>query len=217
MNGDTYIAAVTVTHPEMVLNPTLAAVPEMTATLDHQVLVDPDTYYLFFEVHGGDFAAFDDALATDHTVADPTVVVETDDSRVYRLRLASTAYLVLPKAADLGLHLRRASSAEGGWLITLQGSDRSLLSAFREYCAQQNVDMVVERLYWADEHDQPQRYGLTPAQHETLLAAFEHGYFDEPREASLADLAAELDLSRSAVGGRLRRGTRTLIQHTIGT
>jgi predicted DNA binding protein len=47
-------------------------------------------------------------------------------------------------------------------------------------------------------------------QRETLLLAVERGYFETPREATLDELAAELDEPRSTVSYRLRRATAEL-------
>ena len=55
----------------------------------------------------------------------------------------------------------------------------------------------------------------TPPQREALVAAYEFGYFAGPREAPLADVAQHLDLSTWATGGRLRRGSRTLLESRL--
>jgi predicted DNA binding protein len=44
------------------------------------------------------------------------------------------------------------------------------------------------------------------------LLAYERGFFDIPRRATAADLAAELDVSRQAVSERLRRGYAALVE-----
>lgn len=56
---------------------------------------------------------------------------------------------------------------------------------------------------------------LTPTQRETLETAYEHGYFDDPRNATVAELANQLEVSASAVSGRLRRGTKALLEDTV--
>ncbi|MFC7019992.1 MULTISPECIES: helix-turn-helix domain-containing protein [Haloarcula] len=56
---------------------------------------------------------------------------------------------------------------------------------------------------------------LTAPQREALLLAYEMGYFDEPRAATLEDIAARLDISRQAVANRLRRGHRALIRKML--
>ncbi len=43
--------------------------------------------------------------------------------------------------------------------------------------------------------------GLTDSQREALLVAFETGYFEEPRNATLSDVAADLDISQPAASG----------------
>ncbi|MHC3439954.1 helix-turn-helix domain-containing protein [Natrialbaceae archaeon A-gly3] len=52
---------------------------------------------------------------------------------------------------------------------------------------------------------------LTETQYETVVAAYEHGYFDVPREVTLRELAAELEVSHQALSERLRRGQAALV------
>ncbi|MUV89266.1 hypothetical protein GJ629_04600 [Halapricum sp. CBA1109] len=48
-----------------------------------------------------------------------------------------------------------------------------------------------------------------------LQLAVRRGYFTIPREVTLSELAAELDLSSQAASERLRRGIRTLVQTVL--
>jgi predicted DNA binding protein len=41
------------------------------------------------------------------------------------------------------------------------------------------------------------------------------GYFEEPRTATLSDVAAELGISQPAAGGLLRRGVRRLVESRV--
>lgn len=54
------------------------------------------------------------------------------------------------------------------------------------------------------------REGLAAAQFEALRSAHASGYFEEPRETSMDDLAAAARVTRQAFGGRLRRALATL-------
>ena len=47
------------------------------------------------------------------------------------------------------------------------------------------------------------------------MYAFEAGYYDIPRDATLEDIADELEISRQALANRLRRGYRNLIGTTL--
>lgn len=60
-------------------------------------------------------------------------------------------------------------------------------------------------------------HDLTPEQRDTLLTALERGYFEEPREITLQELAEVLDLSPTAVSGRMRRGQATLVARSLAT
>jgi predicted DNA binding protein len=57
--------------------------------------------------------------------------------------------------------------------------------------------------------------GLTDSQREALLVAFETGYFEEPRNATLSEVAADLDISQPAASGLLRRGIKRLIVSSL--
>lgn len=52
---------------------------------------------------------------------------------------------------------------------------------------------------------------ITPKQWEALELAFDRGYYDRPRGADLGELAAELDISKSAVSQRLRAAETRLV------
>lgn len=54
--------------------------------------------------------------------------------------------------------------------------------------------------------------GVTEKQREAVRAAVRAGYYETPREADLADLAAELDVSRSAVSQRLTAVEAKLVE-----
>ncbi|AXR78513.1 helix-turn-helix domain-containing protein [Natrarchaeobaculum sulfurireducens] len=52
---------------------------------------------------------------------------------------------------------------------------------------------------------------LTVKQWQALELAYRWGYYDQPRKADLADLATELEISKSAVSQRLRAAESTLV------
>ena len=56
---------------------------------------------------------------------------------------------------------------------------------------------------------------LTAVQRRTLLRAVEAGYYAEPREATLTDLSAEFDVSKSAVSQRLHGAETTIVRRVV--
>ncbi|MDZ7700720.1 MAG: helix-turn-helix domain-containing protein [Halobacteriales archaeon] len=59
------------------------------------------------------------------------------------------------------------------------------------------------------------RWNLTPAQAEALRAAHAAGYFSVPRGATASEVAATLDISKSAFLERLRRGQSALLEQVM--
>ncbi|PSQ02455.1 transcriptional regulator [Halobacteriales archaeon QS_5_70_17] len=60
-----------------------------------------------------------------------------------------------------------------------------------------------------------QRWDLTPPQEAALRAAVAAGYFAVPREADAADVAEDLEISKSAFLERLRRAQRGLFEQLL--
>lgn len=215
MSGDTVIGEIRLRHPELVLTETLRAVSGVTTELEHQTITDSGSHYLFFSVEGDDLDAFDAAVTDDPTVEESTVTVDAEGFRVYRMLLVSTEHLVLPEAANLGMRVLYAVGGDdGGWYATLEVPELEALRRFHEYCAERDVSFSVERLYRADDERGPE-FGLTPVQRETLVAAYELGYFEAPRKMSVDQLGEALGVSSSAISGRLRRGLRNLVESTL--
>lgn len=214
MADSEFIAEVRLQDSELALGSTIQALPEMSVALDFQIVADSGAYYLFFEVDGEDFEAFDAAIEADSTVSNSAVVTEGDDTRVYRMQLLATEYLVLSKAAELGMRVINARAVDGGWETRLEVPDASMLQSFRAYCIDNGVSFTTKRIYRVED-DGAREFGLTPDQEEVLLAAHDAGYFNEPRDASLQDVADTLDISSSAASGRLRRAIDSLVENTV--
>jgi predicted DNA binding protein len=80
------------------------------------------------------------------------------------------------------------------------------------------VGVGLERLYPLGGEDTAtvaQRWDLTPAQEAAVRAAVELGYFEVPRAASAAEVAASLDISKSAFLERLRRAEGRLFEQVL--
>ena len=56
---------------------------------------------------------------------------------------------------------------------------------------------------------------LTDRQRESLIAAHNHGYFDVPRESTLAEVADTLDVDPSSASETIRRATHRVIEEFI--
>jgi DNA-binding transcriptional ArsR family regulator len=58
---------------------------------------------------------------------------------------------------------------------------------------------------------------LTETQRETLEVAVTNGYYEDPKEISLEELASKLDITKSALSRRLKRAEANLVSRIIQT
>jgi len=97
-----------------------------------------------------------------------------------------------------------------GWL-----ADREVFDAFREFWQSEGYPFRLHRLTREDRPDgggDDGDDGLTDRQRVAVRTAYELGYFEIPRSASLDDVAAELDISASSCSERLRRAQTALLE-----
>jgi predicted DNA binding protein len=208
------IGEIQLSHPRMALMGTIQGVPESTIETAWYPLLSPDRWVGFYRVtvsSDADFDGFEAALAADETVVDSRPVATATRGRVYRIEISSDALLIMPELVERGGGLIGARSTDGGWLVRVQLPDRRTFVAFRRSCAERGVDFRTERLYGADDLDTAET-GLTEPQRQLLLAAYEAGYFEEPRAITLEGLGQRLGISSTAAGGRLRRAMGRLVE-----
>lgn len=208
-------ANVYVEHPDLALSDTIEAVPEATLRVVSDAGTDPRHDRYFFAVETADRARFESVLRDDHTVEEWSVVSPGEDERVYAIRYADRAMLFTPKITEVDGRTLDARSRDGGWVLRLRLPDRKALYDLWEYARENDATFDIRQLYRVGDGTTDRIFGLTDAQREALVAAYNRGYFKEPREASLSDLAEALDISPTAAGGRLRRGMDRLVGATL--
>lgn len=102
---------------------------------------------------------------------------------------------------------------ETGVDVLIVGTRSALTRSIEQY-HDIGVDVVLERI---TEYGGPRTPldAITDRQRDVLVTAFEMGYFEVPREASAADVAAEFDLDQSTVTEHLRRAERNLLSELL--
>ncbi|MEF8907412.1 MAG: helix-turn-helix domain-containing protein [Haloarculaceae archaeon] len=125
-----------------------------------------------------------------------------------------------------GTDVYRAAVAHGGvfvagraggstWTLRLQFPDRDAAGAFRDRCVAAGVDGSVDALYEREVPPRAARFRLTQPQRRALAVAARQGYFEVPRQTSLAGLAEELGVSSQAASERVRRGLDSLVEEAL--
>ncbi|WP_410766622.1 helix-turn-helix domain-containing protein [Haloferax sp. DFSO60] len=130
---------------------------------------------------------------------------------LYRIEWSDSVESAITELSQLPLTLMGGTGTDDSWTFTLRAENRTNVSQLFEWCSTRDIPVSLTKIYHASAVKSPDEKGLSNAQHEALVIAYQQGYFDEPRRATLEDIASSLGISRQALAGRLRRGTRTLI------
>ncbi|MEF8757654.1 MAG: helix-turn-helix domain-containing protein [Halobacteriales archaeon] len=216
------ITEVRFAHEHGALADTLNALSDVDVAVVREARTDPehDVYVIRFE--GGDLQEIKEVLAADHTVHDVDPMPGFEDQKLLGIQFTPETMLLNPEVTrEDGFVIEAKGSPVGGgkrgwherWLLP----DEESLRGIWEYARERGFDFEVFELHQHERDNSDFRRSdiVTEQQREALTAAFEGGYFTEPREMSLEELADELDLSSTASAGRLRRGMKSLIGATL--
>lgn len=179
---------------------------------------DPDHPILFVWVSSEDPDAFEAAMDDDPTVTSVRRLSEADGRRLYRVQVTAEVETVLyPVWVELGGEGIEARYRDGRWHSRIRFPDRGALREYESYVTANDLDFELYRIYDAseDEGAVDPTGGVTEQQRETLLLAYERGFFDIPRRVTASELAEELGVSRQAVSERLRRAYATLVENHV--
>ncbi|PSP76038.1 helix-turn-helix domain-containing protein [Halobacteriales archaeon QS_3_64_16] len=196
----------------------IEAVPEVELDLEREFTTGSETAVVFMwaRATAEELDRFEDGLAADGTVSDAKRLGDHGGERLYRMTLTGAAPVVTaPVWVELGAARLAMRYFDGHWRARMRFPDRETLSAFRDFCETENLGFRLHRLCDAEGREEAVGDGLTDCQREALRLAVDRGYFDLPRRTSLADLAADLEISDQAVSERLRRGCARLIRQHV--
>jgi predicted DNA binding protein len=211
-----HTARVALRIPEEALHPMHAFVCESPSVsretiLEHDVWGDLTAMLLYVD---GDRAAYEETLAAVPQVREWTVEEDGDGFYVYvrtDLRDREAGYReVLDRDSVLvvtPVELRDDRTVRA----TMVGYAEELSAALEGLPEGVEVEVLRTGAY-----RRADGAPLSDRQREALEAAWAAGYYDLPRTAELADVAARLDCSTSAASDLLRRAERALVAAAVG-
>jgi hypothetical protein len=210
------IAEFSLRSPDLVLASALAAAPNVTVELEQQMAAEFDAPVFVFWAFAGDFERLEAGLDRDETVTEYTVIEELGDRQLYRARLdCEDACAIYPVYQRLGASPLAATGSADGWQRRVRFPDRDAVVEMRKYCADNDVDFRLNRLYTPGDSALEDEFGLSPEQRHALVTAERVGYFEVPRDVALAELGEELDISGQSASERIRRGVSELVSNTL--
>lgn len=112
---------------------------------------------------------------------------------------------------DTAAVVLEAAMEETQWVFRLRFPGYEALSTFSRRCRENDIELELQQLYSPPTSADDSPPDLTPEQREVLVTARDLGYFEVPRQATLDELGAALDISDSAASQRLRRAFSTMV------
>lgn len=206
-----FTVTVSVPVEDFALAHALVTVPEMTVEADR--LAGHSRHWVMpcLWATGGDFDAFDAALDDDPTVDDVVATRAFDDEKYYQVDWSEDVKRLVDAGLDAQGSLVHAQAADGVWHLAIRFAVREQFETFRDYLTDRDIAFRLENL---TRSSSPQQFvgGVTGPQRDALVAAVEAGYFAIPREATMAEVADELDISTQAASERIRRGVERFVE-----
>lgn len=193
------------------LSETLPARPEVQIEADRMVAHSPEWTLPCLWVTGDDLAAFHTALAADPTVDSILGMEVYNGTRLYHLEWDEGIIETIEAIIDKRGTILAAQGRDTMWQLRIRFMESEQLEAFREHF---HGDFTLDRLV-TPVLPRQEESKITPEQREALVLAAARGYFDVPRETTLADLADELDITHQSLSERLRRGEKALVTNTL--
>lgn len=158
--------------------------------------------------------AFESVLVDDPKVSYHNRVEQTDSGTLYKVAWEVDSPLIHCVAKTNGVVMRARGTPEE-WQLNIWFENGADASAFHQCCTAGDIPISIDRLTSLGDFVSDGAKILSKSQRETLSLAYREGYFDEPRGVTQQELADQLGVSSSAVGGRLRRGTANLIKEIL--
>jgi predicted DNA binding protein len=168
----------------------------------------------YFWVRGADVEDIEAEFDAHAGVTTIKLIDSVEDEYLMRAEWDREYVGILSALAKTNLVVLTGVGTDDGWEFEVRGERREDISEFRDYCQANDIPIDITAVH-ALLPVQSEGYELTDTQREALVLAYERGYFNSPREASLEDIAEELGITQQSLSSRLRRGHRRLIAATL--
>lgn len=149
-------------------------------------------------------------------LVDVELVDHIDDEYLLRAEWADGYQGILTALAAADVTLLSSSGRRNGWTFEVRGETADAVKEFQTRCTIHDIPIDITAIH-ALLAIEGVGYRLTDSQREALVLAYERGYFDSPRETTLATIASELGITQQSLASRLRRGHRRLIEEALMT
>ncbi|MFD1512950.1 helix-turn-helix domain-containing protein [Halomarina rubra] len=212
----TIIAEFTLHAEEFILGQVLSRDPDTNVEIE-RVVPASRRVMPYIWVHGGGLDAFEAAVRASEHVRELVALDYVDESGLYRVEWRADVESLIYGMAQTEASILEARGNEE-WYFRIRFDSHEGLTEFHDYCLDHDISYNLERVYTLVEgEEQGYLFNLTPPQREAMLLALERGYFEIPREVTLAELANDLDISEQAFSERVRRATNKVLSSALSS
>lgn len=207
------IARVTLPATGFALATLFKRVPDAHTALESAVALSNGCALLVIQTETTPWEKVIAALRADLSVSDVEYLTEHGDGWLFRVEWAAQPRQFVQRALAEDATILSARGRNDEWRFELLLPDRGTLT--RAYDAIKDCECGTELEHIGTYSDSSEKFDLTDEQREALVAAFEAGYYDIPRDLTAADLADQLDISHQALSERFRRGYGNLVASIV--
>ncbi|WP_136718549.1 helix-turn-helix domain-containing protein [Halorientalis salina] len=209
-------ASFTVEHTDFPLHAVFEQLTDVTIELD-RIVPTGEAVVPYFWISADDTEKLTTDLSADIGIDQVKVIDQLEKQMYIRIDWNLTHESILTAIVNTDITLVSGIGKEQQWTFEVRASEQQDLSDFQMYCQENEIPIELSELHAISALKSDREYDLTDGQRKALVLAYSSGYFDSPRDATQADLAAELGISRQAVSSRLQRGLRRLVASTLIT
>jgi hypothetical protein len=206
---------------EFVLQPTASPFeevfvnwPETRIEID-RIQSDEYLLYVYFWVTAPDSGPTEADMQEYERLNAVRLLDEQGDEKLFVAQVDRQRESVLVGIEQTVLNVESAVATSTEWLLRLRAALPDQLSRFQQLCREDKIPAKLTQFPSELQVHASSEYNLTEKQRSVLVQAYAAGYFEEPRQTTLEELAVPLNITPQAVLARLRKGQQNLIESTI--
>jgi predicted DNA binding protein len=180
-----------------------------------RVVASEDVLTPYFWVSNVAPESFEAATQDDPSLEQVQRLDEFEEATLFRANWADRVETLVYAYTHIGATILDAEGNDNEWEFRMRFDDREKLNDYYEYLNDNDVSFELQRLYEISHPGNVSQFGLTPKQSEALTTALEMGFFDLPRDATMEEIADELDIAPQSLSDRLRRAEKTLFEEAL--
>lgn len=207
-------ATFTVPPDEFPLGSIFGSVPGVTVELE-RIVPCKGVIIPYFWVRGVDIDDVEAAFSIHPGVKAIRLIDSIDDEYLLRVEWDPEFEGILNTLGETDVPLITAIGTNDQWTFEIRGDQRSDIAAFQQRCRERDIPVTLTALHALTPVEPAIEAALTDSQLEALVLAYELGYFNSPRDVTMAELGEELGISQQAIASRLRRGIRQILGRTL--